>query len=260
MAVLPEVAGGMNGPCTIAALDCGWLRTQQRTLIGGGSTDLMEIPVPAWLVRHGDDVVVFDAGLHPSLAGSSEPLGRMSKLFQPMLPADGSVGHRLEQHDVDPDGSFTVVVSHCHFDHVGGLCEMANAHVVVNVDEWAFAKAAGQDGGFDTALVDLGHDVLTVAGEHDLFDDGAVVCIPTPGHTCGHQSLRIRTADGPVILTSDACYFTHTLDDEILPPFGFDHDLQRRSLAMLRRERDAGTRIVPGHDAYVFRAIAEHPL
>jgi N-acyl homoserine lactone hydrolase len=120
---------------------------------------------------------------------------------------------------------------------------------------WAFAMAAGQDGGFDTALVDLGHDVLTVTGEHDLFGDGLIVCIPTPGHTCGHQSLRVVTADGPVILTSDACYFTHTLDDEVLPPFGFDHDLQRQSLAMLRNERDRGARIVPGHDAAVFRQI-----
>ena len=124
-----------------------------------------------------------------------------------------------------------MVVSHTHFDHVGGLCEMPNARIVVNADEWAFAMAAGQEGGFDTSLVDLGHDVLTVDGEHDLFGDGAVTCIPTPGHTCGHQSLRVVTADGPVILTSDACYFTHTLDDEILPPFGFDHELQRRSLA-----------------------------
>jgi len=242
-------------PCTITALDCGWLRTQQRSLIASGTTDLMEIPVPAWLVRHGGDVVVFDAGLHPSLTGSSESLGRMSKLFQPMLPADGTIGPRLEQHDVDPHGSFTVVVSHTHFDHVGGLCEMPNARIVVNADEWAFAMSVGQEGGYDTALVDLGHDVLTVTGEHDVFGDGAVTCIPTPGHTCGHQSLRVVTAHGPVILTSDACYFMHTIDDEILPPFAFDHDLQLRSLAMLRHERDTGARIVPGHDPEVFRSM-----
>lgn len=259
MAVVPAEAGPVT-TATITALDCGWLRTQQRTLIGGGTTDLMDIPVPAWLVRHGNDIVVFDAGLHPSLAESSEPLGRMSKLFQPMLPAAGTVGHRLEQHDVDPHGSFTVVISHTHFDHVGGLCEMPNARVIVDAQEWSFAMAAGQEGGFDTALVDLGHDVLTVSGTHDVFGDGSVTCVPTPGHTCGHQSLRVVTQAGPVILTSDACYFTHTLDDEILPPFGFDHELQRQSLATLRHERDQGTRIVPGHDAAAFRRIVANPM
>ena len=244
----------MKAP-TVTALDCGWLRTQQRTLLDGGTTDLIDIPIPAWLVRRGDDVVVFDAGLHPSLAGSAESLGRMSKLFEPVLAEGGTVGPRLEQHDVDPDRALTVVISHTHFDHVGGLCELPNARVVVDADEWAYAIDAGQQGGFDSSLIDLGHDVVTVTGEHDLFGDGTVVCIPTRGHTCGHQSLRVVTADGPVILTADACYFMHTLDDEVLPPFGFDHAQQRAALAMLRRERDRGTRIFPGHDPDVFRSL-----
>jgi glyoxylase-like metal-dependent hydrolase (beta-lactamase superfamily II) len=252
--MVPSRAGAMSAP-TITALDCGWLRTQQRTLLHGGTTDLIDIPIPAWLVRHGDDVVVFDAGLHPALAESAESLGRMSKLFEPVLAPGGTVAPRLQEHDVDPEASLTVVISHTHFDHVGGLCELPNARVVVDTDEWTFAMQAGQQGGFDRALIDLGHDVVTVKGEHDLFDDGTVVCIPTPGHTCGHQSLRVVTADGPVILTADACYFMHTLDDEVLPPFGFDHEQQRESLAMLRRERDGGTKIVPGHDPDVFRAL-----
>ena len=239
---------------TITPLDCGWLRTQQRTLLDGGSTDLIDIPIPAWLVRHSKGNVVFDAGLHPSLAAGAESLGRMSKLFEPIVTSDGTVGPRLEQHDIDPRGSFTVVVSHCHFDHVGGLCEMPNARVVVDAEEWSAAIGGGQQGGFDPALIDLGHDVVTVSGEHDLFDDGTVVCVPTPGHTCGHQSLRVLTSEGPVILTADACYFARTLDDEILPPFGFDHDLQLRSLEMLRKEHRSGTTIVPGHDPDVFRA------
>jgi N-acyl homoserine lactone hydrolase len=246
-------------PATIRALDCGWLRTQERTLIGGGTTDVIEIPVPAWLIRHASGVVVFDAGLHVALADSRESLGRLSKIFEPVLDRDGTIGPRLAQHDVDPLGSFTVVVSHTHFDHVGGLAELPNARVVVDADEWAFALAAGREGGFDSALVDLGHDVVLVKGEHDLFGDGVVTCIPTPGHTCGHQSLRVITSTGPVILTADACYFSHTLDDGVLPPTGFDFDVQRASLAMLRDERARGTRIVPGHDAEVFRAMCTAP-
>jgi glyoxylase-like metal-dependent hydrolase (beta-lactamase superfamily II) len=204
--------------------------------------------------------VVFDAGLHNALAESRETLGALAKIFEPVLDPDGTIARRLEQHDVDPLGTFTVVISHTHFDHVGGLVELPNARVVVDADEWAFAMSAGRQGGFDTALVDLGHDVVHVGGEHDLFGDGAVVCIPTPGHTCGHQSLRVMTDGGPVILTGDACYFTHTLDDGQLPPFGHDLEQQRQSLELLRSERDRGTRIVPGHDAGVFREIATTPL
>lgn len=241
------------GAPTITTLDCGRLRTQQRTLVAGGSTELMSIPVLAWLVRHEQGVVVFDAGLHPALADGPETLGRLAKLFTPELAPGGTVGGRLAEHDVDPAGPIRVVVSHCHFDHVGGLCELPNARLIVQRDEWTAATtdAATGSGGYDRALHDLGHDVTTVDGEHDLFGDGTVTTLPTPGHTCGHQSLRVLTSDGPTILAGDACYFLHTLDDEVLPPFGFDLDQQRHSLALLRAERDRGVRIVPGHDADV---------
>lgn len=246
----------MDAP-TITALDCGWLRTQERTLVDGGSTDASSIPVPAWLVRHAGGIVVFDAGLHPALVDGPEPLGRLAKLFTPELASGGTIGPRLNEHDVDADGPITVVVSHCHFDHVGGLCELPNARLVVQRGEWTAAttdESAGS-GGYDRSLYDLGHDVVMVDGVHDLFGDGTVTTLPTPGHTCGHQSLRVLTADGPTILTGDACYFLHTLDDEILPPFAFDLERQRQSLARLRAERDRGTRIVPGHDATVFRSM-----
>lgn len=246
----------MNGP-TIAALDCGWLQTPERTLVDGGSVEPMSIPVPAWLVRHPHGTVLFDAGLHPALAEGPSSLGRLATLFTPQLAAGGTVGSRLAEHDVDPAGRFDIVVSHCHFDHVGGLCELPNARLVVQRDEWKAATGAASagSGGYDRSLYDLGHDVELIDGEHDLFGDGSVTTLPTPGHTCGHQSLRVITTDGPTILTADACYFLHTLDDEALPPFGFDLDQQRRSLTLLRAEHERGTRIVPGHDAAVFRSL-----
>jgi N-acyl homoserine lactone hydrolase len=239
---------------TITGLDCGWLVTQERTLVDGGSTDELRIPIPAWLVRHERGDVVFDAGLHPALAEGQEALGRYRKLFRAELAVGGSVGGRLAEHDIDPSDPLTVVVSHTHFDHVGGLCELPNARLVVHSSEWA-AATDERHPNTERHLFDLGHDVLMVDGSHDVFGDGTIITVPTPGHTCGHQSLKVRTDDGPVVLAADACYFAHTLDDEVLPPFSFDADQQRRSLAVLRTERDRGARIVPGHDAAVFASM-----
>jgi glyoxylase-like metal-dependent hydrolase (beta-lactamase superfamily II) len=242
---------------TITALDCGWLSAKGRVMSEGGSDDEVRLPIPSWLVRHPAGVVIFDVGLHAGLAEGPEMLGWMAKLFTPHLDTGGTVGPRLAERGVDADGSHIVVLSHCHFDHVGGLCELPNSRVVVQRDEWAAALEG--EGGYDPTLYDLGHDVVGIDGEHDLFGDGAVTCLPTPGHTCGHQSLRVRTDDGPVILTADACYFAHTLDDGVLPPFAHDHDEQRRSLALLRRERDRGVAVVPGHDAPVLTAWFGRP-
>lgn len=242
----------MTAP-TIAGLDCGWMRTQARTLSSDGGTNEISIPIPAWLIVHPAGVALFDVGLHPDLATGTSSLGPLAKIFEVDLEADGTIGPRLGQQGIDPAGPITVVLSHCHFDHVGGLVELPNARLMVQRDEWR----AANDGGpvYDTALIDLGHDVEELDGPGDVFGDGTVTCLPTPGHTCGHQSLRVMTATGPVILAGDACYFSHTLDDEVLPPFAHDLDQQRESLAMLQHERASGTTIVPGHDADVFSAL-----
>ncbi len=237
---------------TITTLDCGWMRAQERTLVSGGSRDEFSFPIPAYLIRHDRGVAVFDAGLHPDLATSVVRLGDLARNFTVELEIGGTIAPRLAAHGIDPNGPITAIISHCHFDHVGGLVELPNARVIAQGNEWR-AGLAGD--GIDVPMDDLGHDVLQVDGDHDVFGDGTVTCVPTPGHTCGHQSLRVLTAGGPIILASDACYFAHTLDDEVLPPFSYDVDQQRSSLAMLQRERATGTTIVPGHDATAFRSM-----
>ena len=238
----------------LVPLECGWVRQAQSILETGASNDDIDIPVPAWLIRHPKETVLFDAGLHPDLAKSPETLGRLASLFTPILDEGGSIRGRLEGAGVDPDGALTVIVSHCHFDHVGGLCELPNARLVVQQAEWQAAHP-GDGLSYDPALYDLGHDVTTVDGDHDLFGDGAVTCIPTPGHSVGHQSLRVVTASGPVLVAADACYFARTLDGGALPSFGSDREAQKRSLGRLRAERSMGAEVIPGHDPEVWRRL-----
>jgi N-acyl homoserine lactone hydrolase len=248
----------VNALPTITAIDCGWIRQKERVLIAVGGDHEIDIPVPSWLVRHEQGDVLFDVGLHASLATSTESLGWLAKIFTPILDESGTIGPRLRERDIDPAGALTVVISHCHYDHVGGLSELPNARVIVQADEWAAAMSAEDLAeGYDRALYDLGHDVVTVDGEHDIFGDGTVLCWPTPGHTCGHQSLKVETDRGPTILTADACYFEQTLADGRLPGFGYDLEQQARSLDLLRREQQAGTTIIPGHDPVVFRAMID---
>lgn len=243
---------------SLTPLDCGRLIAQQRILVAGGSRDEVQLPITAWLIRHPKGDVVFDAGLHPDLADGPDSLGPRAKYFTADVERAGTIAARLREHHVDPDDALTVIVSHCHFDHVGGLCELPNARLIVDAREWAAAMDES-DAGFDRSLYDLGHPVRTVDGRHDVFGDGTVETIPTPGHTCGHQSLRVATLAGPIVLAADACYFDHTLDDGRLPPFGHDLEQQARTLDMLRAERARGVRIVPGHDAEVVRAWPDPP-
>jgi glyoxylase-like metal-dependent hydrolase (beta-lactamase superfamily II) len=238
----------------LVPLECGWIRQAASILEVGAPDTPSETPIPAWLIRHPKQTLLFDTGLHPDLAHSPDTMGRLASLFTAVLEEGESIGGRLREVGVDPEAPLTVILSHCHFDHVGGLCELPNARLVVQRAEWQ--AASGDDRRtYNPTLYDLGHEVTTIEGDHDLFGDGSVTCLATPGHSAGHQSLRVVTAGGPVVLAADACYFARTLDGGALPSFAHDLEEQKRSLERLRAERSAGAEVIPGHDAEVWRRL-----
>jgi glyoxylase-like metal-dependent hydrolase (beta-lactamase superfamily II) len=139
------------------------------------------------------------------------------------------------------------LLSHLHFDHCGGLEQLPRARVLVQQAEWdvAFDDALVDFGVYNPGDFDLGHDRQLLEGEHDVFGDGSAVLVPTPGHTAGHQSLRIEDR---LLLVGDACYCQQALDLDALPPFGHDSDRQREVFGWLRGQQAAGTHLVYSHD------------
>jgi glyoxylase-like metal-dependent hydrolase (beta-lactamase superfamily II) len=86
-----------------------------------------------------------------------------------------------------------------------------------------------------------------------------LVCVPTYGHTPGHQSLRVRLDSGDVVLSGDACYFRKTLETLRLPRFAYDREAQVESLRRLRLLRDQGARVVFGHDPEQWAGVPQAP-
>lgn len=244
---------------SIEPLDCGTLTAGLSMFEADAADEPLTVPVPSWLIRHPDGLVLVDCGMPEALTGPGEYLDLVSLFFEVGLEAGQLVGAALEARQVDPADIDVVVLSHLHFDHAGGLAQIPNARVVVQADEWA----AGADdelvasNSFNPADYLLGHDVVTADGEHDLFADGLVTAIPTPGHTPGHQSVRVRLADQEVVLCGDCAYFERTLHGGVLPAIGHDHAQQAHSIARLRAMGDAGARLIPGHDPTVMAALPD---
>ena len=90
----------------------------------------------------------------------------------------------------------------------------------------------------------------TFGRSFDLFGDGSVRLVYTPGHSLGHQSLILRLPDREALLTADASYFLHTLDDERRGFTMADEHQWRRSLReiQLYRRENPNALIIPGHD------------
>lgn len=234
----------------LVPLECGWLRTARRTVIKDAEGDA-RLPIPSWLVEHpSGQTLLFDNGMHQELQVDMSRYPAFASTFQPDYGEGEDVAARLREVQVDPDGVDLIAFSHLHFDHCGGTNLIPNARIVIQQAEWEAGhhEKMVAHGVYDPADFDLGHDVEQINGEHDVFGDGSVVCIPTPGHTAGHQSLRVNLDSGPVVLTGDCVYWEAVLDEMLLPPFGFDHDQQLASMRHLASLRDEGCRLLYGHD------------
>lgn len=237
---------------TLTRLDCGQLEGALG-IFETGAKGHVTLPVSAWLIRHPRGTVLFDTGMPAAFADGSdaERVKLISEEVTIGFHADDTVEAQLQTASQDPERVDFVVVSHLHFDHVGGLSMVPNATLIIQRKEWEAGTAIDYDseGYHERRDYDLGHKLCLIDGTHDIFGDRTLVCIPTPGHTVGHQSLRVRLSTGQqIVLAADCCCFARTLDSGYLQTFGFDLDEQRRSLVHLRKLRDDGAVIVPGHD------------
>ena len=112
---------------------------------------------------------------------------------------------------------------------------------------------------FDPRDFDLGHKLRLVNREHDVFGDDSVVCLPTLGHTPGHQSLKLQLGSGEIVLAADACYFCRTLRERRLPRNAFDREAMMASLDRLEALERSGAHIFFGPDPNFWRSVSHAP-
>jgi N-acyl homoserine lactone hydrolase len=244
------------------AMTCGHLTGELGRLMEGGEGRI-RIPVPAYLIEHPKGLALFDSGMHPDcqMDPAARVGARISGLFGfDYRPAE-EVSAQLMAIGRDPARIDILINSHFHFDHVGGNALIPNATMLVQRREWeaALDPDIAAPHGFNRRDFDLGHKLLLLDGEHDVFGDGSVICLPTYGHTPGHQSLRVRLDRGEVVLAADACYFCRTLRERRLPRRVHDRAAMLASLDRLAALEAGGARIFFGHDPDFWQTVPQAP-
>lgn len=166
---------------------------------------------------------------------------------------------------VKPSEVTDIVVSHAHWDHMGGLELFPEATVWIQAEEYRYYTGPawqedGRSGGIDPrdvlALVRLNTEgrVRTVQGDGVEILPGLTV-FTGARHTYASQYVLVEGAGEPVLLASDNCYLFRQLDTgeagaTFSPEF---RDQNRRALERMIELAGGADRVIPGHDPDQFR-------
>jgi N-acyl homoserine lactone hydrolase len=225
------------------------------------------VPIPCFLVEHPTvGQFLIDTGLHIAARHDVRAAYglRAAFAYKVRMEEGAAVTERLAARDLDPLGIGFVVMTHMHYDHTGSVEAFPSSTFVVDEREWEAAIDGGFLQGYRRKLFDRGYEWRTIdfgapqvdsfasfGRAVDLFGDGSVRLLSTPGHTKGHMSVLLRLRSGrELLLAADAAYSRRTIDDELLPTFCDDPHRYMRSLREIRRylELTPSALVICGHD------------
>jgi glyoxylase-like metal-dependent hydrolase (beta-lactamase superfamily II) len=233
-------------------------------------------PIPAFLIDHPTaGPVLVDTALHASVATNpADNLGALgARMYAIRMRPEQAIPAQLEALGVDPHAVRTVVMTHLHYDHASGVSQFPQATCVVSRAEWEAASNGGTFQGYRPRQFDHAFDWRTIDYEDtglvssfaafgrsvDLFGDGSVRLVSTPGHTVGHQSVIVRLHDRELLLTGDAAYRRQTIDPGETPLLIADEHRFARSLGEIRQylQMTPTAEVICGHDPDSWPQLAE---
>ena len=196
-----------------------------------------------YLIKHGDSLFLWDSGMSDAIAAKPEGVSAASGLLT--LWVRKTLASQLEELGIAPTAVTHVAFSHFHGDHVGNANLFTAATHYIQTTE--YDAAFGSDPAkfnFNPTLYDKLRTNPTVKlnGDRDVFGDGSVVILSTPGHTPGHQCLLVRLPKrGAVVLSGDMVHFEDNWIHRRVPARNFDQEQSARSMervaALLSREK-----------------------
>ena len=223
-----------SGLQSMYVFDCGENQTNDVAgwSPGANAGKYWEFSVNCYLIRHAKGLMLWDAGLSDSIAASPEGVTRGKGAIRSIVRK--TLSSQLAEIGVKPEDVTHIAFSHSHADHVGNANYFTQARLFIQEPEYeaAFGPNAAKFG-FDPSNYDkLRSDiVLKLNGDYDVFGDGSVTILSTPGHTPGHQSLLVRLPKrGAVVLSGDMTHFQDNWVNRRVPMFNFNQEQSRQSM------------------------------
>ena len=202
------------------------------------------------LIKHGSQWLLWDTGYPDAITDA---------------PVDTPVGHatraktlmgQLAEIGVEPGDIALVAASHTHPDHIGNVDRLPASLLLIQKAEFDWAFAPGK-----RPLFKKDRPLKLLEGDYDVFGDGSVMLLSTPGHTPGHQSLLVHLAkSGWILLAGDAAHFEDNWDNDRVPSMNTSAEQTHASHARLAKvlaEKNAQLWI--SHDLPTFENLKHSP-
>lgn len=230
---------------SLTRLDCG--TPQAPTPVNQRFSDTyaygdlkLQFVYSCYLIKHDGDYLLWDTG-HAMTA--------------PNVAPKVSIVDQLAKLNVTPEQIKYVGISHYHFDHTGQVASFPKSTVLIGAKDWEAITAPKPANGvnfkpFETWIKGEGK-VDPLALDKDVFEDGTVIVLRTPGHTPGHQALLVKLPQsGSYILVGDAMHFRENYDAFGVPAFNHDRAQSVASMERIKKiSENLKAKIIIQHDA-----------
>ena len=203
--------------------NCGEILVREKSLFNPALPEGLQMTLSdtCYLIKHPKGTLMWDTGLSDGLSGLPNGIDVAEGVFN--LSVTKTLSSQLEEINVDPLSIDYIAFSHLHFDHTANARYFQNATWLIQKPEY---KAA-----FSPEAVSLffnpddysslkDNETIQLDGHYDVFNDGSVVILSTPGHTPGHQNLFLNLPEtGPIILSGDLYHFEENRAEYVIPVF-----------------------------------------
>ncbi|MDG1997334.1 MAG: N-acyl homoserine lactonase family protein [Emcibacteraceae bacterium] len=177
-----------------------------------------------YLIRHKDGDLLWDIGLPLPLLGN-EP--KADDSMTPILKE--TIVDQLARINVTPDDIEYLSISHSDWDHTGQITHFTSPTWLVSKKEHDYMFSTDESAAYNAAFKGLNKQIFEK--DYDVFGDGSVMILATPGHTPGHTVLQVMLEEtGPVLISGDLYHQAKSRELKRVPRFNFDKSQTEESM------------------------------
>jgi N-acyl homoserine lactone hydrolase len=224
-------------------LDCGHSLANDESVWTPGENVGRDIEFSStcWLIKHGSQWLLWDTGVPETALNDPNGWSTLPKLI--VYHLDRSISDQLAQIGLKPGDIGRVAISHTHGDHIGNMALFPDSIVLMQRAEYDWIHSANGPNDNVNQLMALARKLLgepkhlqLIDGDTDVFGDGSVTLLATPGHTPGHQSLLVHLKkSGFIMLSGDVVHLQENFAKNIVPDLNTDKAASIASMGRVRQ-------------------------